>query len=182
MQLSDEHLLQQVAHGDCTALGDLFDRHSSSVLALICRFIHDRTSAEDVLQQTFVDIWQKAGSYNPCRGTPIVWMRLIGRSRALEWLRRRKSVPSESELEWIATAPQSDTMEQTEIASAVTQAISQLPEDQASVIRTAFYDGLTHEQIASRFGVPLGTVKSRLRLGMNKLSTLLRPYQSDLKL
>lgn len=172
-ELSDLELLERVAQRDQAALATLYDRWAAKMLGVIRRFLRDPALAEDVLQQTFLEVWLKASSFAPERGRPELWISLIARSRALDALRKRREAQPVEPLDWIGEQAGADLMEQRETGAALEAALDRLPVDQSRAIRLAFFDGWTHEQIAQHLTLPLGTVKTRIRLGMKRLGQLL---------
>jgi RNA polymerase sigma-70 factor (ECF subfamily) len=168
MAETDQDLIAQVAAGDREAFARLYDRYAPRVLGLILKIVRNRTDADDVLQEAFLQIWAKAASFDPGRSAPDVWIFLIGRSRALDRLRRLSAAPREG-LERSAPDAPDRGLERVEEAHQVQSALGHLPAEQREPIRLAFYHGLTHEQIARQLNVPLGTIKTRIRLGMGRL-------------
>jgi RNA polymerase sigma-70 factor (ECF subfamily) len=169
MAKSEEHLISRIAAGDRDAFAELYDRYSSRLFGLILRLLRNRTESEDVLQEVFLQVWAQATRFESSRSSLDVWLLMIARSRGLDRLRRR-TVPVVSELPEPATTddPGCDA-ENAEQAEQIRTALGQLPADQREPICLAFFEGLTHEQIALRLNVPLGTVKTRIRLGMIRL-------------
>jgi RNA polymerase sigma-70 factor (ECF subfamily) len=174
--LGDIHRMGRVAAGDAGAFRELFDIHAPAVLGMLGRMLRDRGLAEEVLQETFLQAWQQAGRYRPELASPRGWLLLIARSRALDRLRARASQarreegmardePGPRTVEPVGTAD----MEREESRSRVAAALAELPAEQRRAIELAFFEGLSHSRIAATLGAPLGTVKSRILLGMNKL-------------
>lgn len=174
----DFHLMGRIATGDREAFAELFDLHGPVVLGVLTRSLGDRAEAEEVLQETFLQVWTQARRYSPERASPRGWLLMIGRSRALDRVRSRRSSRAREEAveidrrhtggagsEPLGTA----RLEAAERATEVSGALATLPEEQRRCIELAYYEGLTQSQIAERLGAPLGTVKSRLLLGMRKL-------------
>lgn len=170
-RLDDVHLLSQTAAGDREAFALFFDRHAPRALGLLIKLLRSRSDADDVLQDTFCSVWSKAGEYNAQRGSPIAWVLLIARSRAIDHLRRRRRDGSSeaAPVERVAEDCGARRVEEHESHSNARRALTLLPEEQRSLIELAFYGGLTHEQIAATRSIPLGTVKTRIRLGMKRL-------------
>lgn len=169
MTLSDYDLLGRTAARDRAAFSALYDRYAPRAFGLILRIIRNRTDAEDVLQETFLQVWNQAARFDPNRSAPDVWLLLIARSRAVDRLRKRRLTTKE-ELPDPATHTEPDTgLIRQEDAAKLHTALEQLPHEQRELIRRAFYCGLTHEQIAIELNLPLGTVKTRIRLGMMRL-------------
>ncbi|KAA0219914.1 MAG: sigma-70 family RNA polymerase sigma factor [Planctomycetota bacterium] len=172
--ITDETLLKRVAARDSEAFSRLYDRCAGRVYAFILRLIGPSGDAEDVLQETFCQVWAQADRYSPDRSAPLAWMLLIARSRSLDHLRRRRVRASVPEIE---TPPVSDDVaeihELNESRRSAGEALRRLPSEQSRLITLAFYGGLTHEQIARRESLPLGTVKTRIRRGMLSLKETL---------
>jgi RNA polymerase sigma-70 factor (ECF subfamily) len=175
MERSDQQLLQCVASGNEAAFGEFYDRHAPRVLGLLRQWLGGHAEAEDVLQETFWQVWCRAAGYDARRAPPDVWVLLIARSRALDYLRRqRPQVASSAEREPVIVDEPSRALERRESAQQIATALAQLPEEQRRAITLAFFEGLTHEQIARYLTIPLGTAKTRIRLGMGRLRDLLR--------
>jgi RNA polymerase sigma-70 factor (ECF subfamily) len=175
MEPTDQELLSLLKAGDSSALGFFFDRYSSRVLGLLVKFVGRLEDAEDLLQETFCEAWRRAASYDPSRSRFDSWLLLIARSRALDYLRSRRPAA-----DWTAVLePATDhdltgELELVEDSDRLREALVLLPHEQRQAIELAFFAGLTHEQIAGKLGAPLGTIKSRVRLGMNRLRDYLR--------
>ncbi len=172
-------LLQRVAARDEGALASLYDRHSRLAYSVILRILHSTTEAEDVLQDTFVRLWARADSYDPTLGSPSAWLTRIARNRAIDRLRAqrvRKDIsvdPVTGRGDGTAARREAGTHETPELvlqdaaqADALRAAVANLPAPQRELIRAAFFEGCTHAELAARFGVPLGTVKTRIRAGL----------------
>jgi RNA polymerase sigma-70 factor, ECF subfamily len=177
MERSDEELLSMMAAGDSSAFGDIFDRYSTRVFGLLVKFVGRREDAEDLLQATFYEAWRRAPSFDPSRSRCDFWLLLIARSRALDHLRIRRPAVE------LAAVPEPATkqdliarLERVEASDRLHQALERLPEEQRRAIELAFFAGLTHEQIAGKLETPVGTIKTRIRLGMNRLRDCLRDH------
>ena len=174
---TDSQLLAKIADGDRQAFTDFYDRYSARTYGLILKILRNKNDADEVLQETFWQIWKKAGAYDVNRAYPRAWLFLIARSRAIDHLRRQ---PPSSTTEQTATLidheSQSPTerVETVEYSSRIRTALEKLPREQAVSIEMAFYGGLTHVQLAQRLSIPVGTVKTRIRSGMSKLRTALQ--------
>lgn len=174
----DRELLQAIARQDADALVALFDRYNRLAFGLAYRILGDAFVAEEVVQDAFMSIWRNAASYDLSRGTVRTWLLTIVRNRAIDQLRGRFG-RSQSDIDLDTVAPilaapdlWDDVL--TEIQAVdVRAALKGLPEEQRVAIELAYFEGLTHAEIAERLGIPLGTVKSRLRLGLQKLHDLL---------
>lgn len=176
--VDDVELLARVATGDEAAFADLFDRHSGTVLGLAHRMLGPGGEAEEALQEVFLQVWRQAGRYRPVLATPRGWLLMLARSRALDRLKsggaraRRERVVESARPE--ATQPVgSARLEHCERRRRLRSALYRLPAEQRQAVELAFFAGLTHSQIAERLGAPLGTVKSRILLGMRRLRTAL---------
>jgi RNA polymerase sigma-70 factor (ECF subfamily) len=171
---SDQVLLERVAGKDSQALADLYDRYAAVALALAGRILGDRSEAEDVLQIVFTRVWQDASRYDPAKGSPTSWILSWVRNGAIDRLRRREAL-QRATLHSIDHSPAGHEESHgtgnhsAEERERLQKAVTALPADQRQVIELAYFEGLSQTQIAQRLGEPLGTVKTRVRLGMNKL-------------
>jgi RNA polymerase sigma-70 factor (ECF subfamily) len=168
---SDESLIVGAAGGDAGALARLYDRYAPSLLSAGERIVKNRRDAEDLLHDVFVEVWQQAGDYDPRRGSVKSWLFLRMRSRAIDRLRLASSKNVELGDKVLATATR-DVAEDPALApdrAQVRTTLEVLPPDQRAAIELAYFGGLSGAQIAAQLGVPLGTVKTRLALGMSKL-------------
>ena len=164
-------LLRRLTGGDAAALGELYDRYAGLVNGLALRILRNTAEAEDVVQEVFVQIWRQAERFDPDRGSPEAWLCAIARTRALDRLRRRVSRREEPG----EAAPGVTAAPRTEEALAVRKAMEGLSPDQRHALELAYYEGLTHTEIAARLGEPLGTVKTRIRSAMIRLRDVLGP-------
>jgi RNA polymerase sigma-70 factor (ECF subfamily) len=168
---SDTALILGAAGGDAAALAHLYDRYAPRLLSAGERILGSRRDAEDILHDVFVEVWQQAGDFDPVRGSVKSWLFLRMRSRAIDRLRlaSRKNVELGDHV--LATATR-DPVEDPALApdrAQVRITLDVLPPDQRLAIELAYFSGLSGAQIAAQLGVPLGTVKTRLALGMSKL-------------
>jgi RNA polymerase sigma-70 factor (ECF subfamily) len=173
---TDFSLLQRVAARDTAALAELYDRHNRLVFGLILRIVRDRGEAEDILQETFVRVWNRAEIFDARIGGPLPWIVRVARNRALDRLRARKvrAAVDAPALDPAVVEPTPDPTIQSPEAAVLeaerrlrlTDALAGLPPEQRRLIEAAFFEGFTHTQLAERFGLPLGTVKTRIRAGM----------------
>lgn len=164
----------RIAAGDGEAFARIFELHSPVMLGLLFRILGGRAEAEEVLQEVFLQVWTQADRYDATRSTPRGWLLMLARSRALDRLRWREARRRREEgVAGEEREPESpvgtERLEAAERQSQVSSALGQLSPDQRRCIELAFFEGLTHTQIAERLAAPLGTVKSRILLGMNKL-------------
>ena len=172
--------------GDTTAFEELYDRHSGAVYALLLRILGSPEDAQEALQETFVKAWSSAPSFDPARGSEIAWLISIARSRGIDRLRARR-VRGERESEAgreisIRTGDvENTTGDDQAIASqqriAVRNALSELPPSQREALEMAYFMGLSQSEIAQKTGDPLGTVKTRMQLGMKKLRERLHSFR-----
>src|SRR5215831_7193753 len=164
---ADITLIERIVARDERAVGDLYDRHNRLLYGLIVRVLRDRAEAEEVLQEVFVSVWNRAETYNVSLGAPAAWLVRIARNRAIDRLRantvRLRAVEAAPDPE----TPRDDNPELraslTEQQRAVVQALQALPADQRVLIEHAYYLGLTQSELAEKFKLPLGTVKTRVR-------------------
>lgn len=180
--LNDEELMARVAAGDSSALEMLYDRYAPAVLGVVMRILQNRSLAEEVLQETFWRIWDKAQSFHSERGSFTSWLFSIARRQAIDVTRRQKVRPQaardETEENQMNLMPDADNRvdEAAWLAiqrQQVKSALSLLTPEQYEVISLAYYHGLTRKEIAETTGNPLGTVHTRARLGLIKLKSVL---------
>ncbi len=175
-----EELIARMAAGDGDAFARFYDRYSPVVFPLILRIVRDRTDAADVLQDVFWETWRSAATYDATRGTPEAWIVTRARTRAIDRVRavRRRSETFVAPLdEAVAAAPADpggDAAERVADRSVVTGALDRLPGPQREVLELAYYGGLTQSEIAERIKQPLGTVKTRMRMGLERLREMVK--------
>jgi len=179
----DLALIAAIARGDEMAASRLYDRHSAVMYGLALRMVGDATDAEDVVLDAFSQAWREAPRYDNSRGAVVGWLTMITRTRALDLIRargRRAKLTQTVALQHDEPAamgegfPSPDqSLEDVDRAGAVASALQVLPEAQRRAIELAFFEGLTHPEVAERLREPLGTVKTRIRLGMQKLRDML---------
>lgn len=169
----DVHLIHRVAQADHKAFLLLYDRYASRVFVLALRMLGNTMAAEDVAQEAFLKIWSRAATYNEERGSLIAWILTITRRTALDRIRaeaRRSSAADPADPEsLLLELPDPRTSSSESRWRSLRLMLVDLPAEQRQVIDLAFYSGLSHSQIAEHLDLPLGTVKTRLRLGMEKL-------------
>jgi RNA polymerase sigma-70 factor (ECF subfamily) len=173
-EAEDLQLMSRVAARDGVAFTRLFEVHAPLALGLLNRILGKRSEAEEVLQEVFLQIWMQGDRYDADRSSPRGWILMLARSRALDRIRRRESARRREEAAGeeagASVSPLgTERLESVERSREVTSALGLLSPDQRRCIELAFFEGLTHTQIAERLAAPLGTVKSRILLGMNKL-------------
>lgn len=175
MELTDIALLSRMAKGDSASLGLLYDRYGRIAFGLALRMLGDRDLAEDAVQEAFLSVWRHAASFDATRGSARAWLLTMVRNRCIDVLRGpRPELGLEETVEAALNrqAAKDDvwaTVARTLDADDVRQALEQLPEEQRVTVSLAFFGGLTHVQIAAQMRVPLGTVKGRMRLALEKL-------------
>jgi len=170
-----------VAEGDQSALTTLYDATSRLVFGLILRVVSDRSVAEEVLLDVYTQVWRQASTYDTKRGAPLAWLMTIARTRGIDRLRsgkhehqHKESLEAIGEVTASTSSPEADSVT-AERRQLVRRALDTLSAEQREVIELAYYSGLSHSEIALKLGQPLGTVKTRTRLGMMKLRDVLRP-------
>jgi RNA polymerase sigma-70 factor (ECF subfamily) len=183
--LRDEELLALVLRRQEAALGAIYDRYGRLVYTVALRITGGRETAEEVVQDVFQNVWQAAGSFQPRAGPFVAWLLGITRHRAIDATRskRERARTREQTLDLDAPASDDTSIEraaaQTLLREAVRAALDELPPNQRQAVELAYYGNLTRAEIAERLGEPLGTVKTRLRLGLLKLRDLLRPFEEQ---
>jgi RNA polymerase sigma-70 factor (ECF subfamily) len=173
---ADLDAVTRLARGDSEALATLYDRRGRAVYSLACRVLGDALEAEEVVQDVFAKAWRQAARYDPSRGTVVAWLLVMTRSRAIDRLRSRRGLPplaGDSEQTLGVLSDPGAGPERAALSSEqrvrVRQALDRLPLVQRLAIELAFFEGLTHVEIADRLELPLGTIKTRIRLGLMKL-------------
>jgi RNA polymerase sigma-70 factor (ECF subfamily) len=172
-------LIQRTATQDREAFSQLYDRFSALVFTLAMRMLRGRDDAEDLLQEVFVQVWRQAANYSQERGSPEAWIVNIARSRAIDKLRSIRRMEKSFVLSGDpAGAESAESVEshvaQSEAKLTMNSALANLPEAQRRVLELAYFDGLSQTEIAERLKEPLGTVKTRMRSGIQRLRDMLR--------
>lgn len=185
--IDDEELVWLIARSQPEALSELYDRYSRLVFSLALNILGDQANAEDVTQDVFFRVWEKAKTYQREQAKVSTWLTSIARYRAIDILRRQGARPEGHRVGWgdlnsIGAQPlgerkPEEMTEQSILAQKVRMAISDLPAGQQQALVLAFFQGYTHSEIAKETSMPLGTVKTRIRLAMQKLRDLLREEQ-----
>jgi RNA polymerase sigma-70 factor (ECF subfamily) len=183
-RLADARDARRLAEGDEGALRELYGRYGGIVHGLCLRQLGDRGLAEECTQDVFATLWRRAGDYDARRGRLSTWLFAIARNRIIDAARRRALRPAGSSAEGVeeiaSTEPGPElALERLEAAERTARAMAELPEAQLEVIQMAYFQGLSQSEIAERTGMPLGTVKGRLRLAMNRMRELLVPDESQ---
>ncbi len=180
-ELSDEALLNAIAGGAVWAMDSLYQRYSRILYSLAYRMVADHQIAEDLLQESFLSVWKRSTSFSPQSGAARSWLFSIVHHRAIDHLRRvrRRSIVQEAPLEELefdertAVADAWDEVWHSVQSSQVRSALMKIPTEQRMVIELAYFQGWTHTEIAEGTQTPLGTVKARMRLGLNHLKRAL---------
>jgi len=181
-ELQWRHLIEGVARADQDALGQLYDGTCRIVFSLILRIVEDRSTAEEVTLDVYKQVWRQAGNYDSARSSPVGWLLMLARSRALDAMRSRvwkeqeqnQPLDSVTALNDLSAGPE-DTAVLAQRSHLVRTALVSLLPEQREAIELAFFTGLSHTEIAAQTGVPLGTVKTRIRTGMLKMRAFLQP-------
>ena len=171
----DASLLALVGRGDEHAMAALFDRYSRVVYSVALRVLRDPSSAEDVLQEIFMQIWRSPDGFTAARGSLGGWLAVVSRNRSIDALRRRRPTDSTDDVVLASTFNLSEEAERNVMIERARAAMVSLPLEQRKTLEMAFFDGLTHSEIAEMTGDPLGTVKTRIR---SALLSLRKAFQS----
>jgi RNA polymerase sigma-70 factor (ECF subfamily) len=178
---SDETLLRLINRKDIRAYEALYDRHAQVVFNLVMRIVRDRAVAEELLQEIFWQVWQKAEQYEGA-GSVAAWLYRVARNKSLDFLRHQRARPqmAASELEMLerslrlASSSAESEAEQAWRRQQVTQALESIPGEQRLCLELAYFEGMSQREIAEQTRTPLGTIKTRMRIGMEKLERILR--------
>lgn len=163
---ADAPLISAVRAGDERAMAALYDRYSSVVYSVALRVLGESSQAEDVLQDVFLQLWRKPGNFDASRGSLGPWLAVIARNRAIDMLRKRHP---ESDVEDVILSVEPNLAEEAERSRAMEKvrgALATMAPSQRAALEMAFFDGLTHTEIAAKTGEPLGTIKTRIRGGL----------------
>jgi RNA polymerase sigma-70 factor (ECF subfamily) len=174
-EAEDEVLMERIGRRDTEALRELYRRHGGRVYSLARHITTDSPRAEEITQDVFLKVWEKAGSYRSEKALPLTWMLRITRNRAIDLLRQQKSTGGVLEdFESLEPGPE-DVLARDSVVAGVRDELSRLPTSQRNVLTLAYYRGLSHRQIAQALGEPLGTIKSRIRDALQKLRKRMEP-------
>lgn len=180
--LADAELMERVRRGDEAALATLYDRYGGLILTVALRIVGDRELAEEVMQDSFLRVWNASETYRSSRGQVSGWLIGIARNRAIDMLRSRQHktrlrertpLPEPGDEDTFGVADETDAVA---TRQAVTDALAGLSMAQRQVVELAYYGGMSQSEIARQLGEPLGTIKSRTRVAMEHLRSALRPY------
>ncbi len=184
--MSDEALLKDISHQRHDALTELYGRHGQKLRTIIESVVHEKAEADDVLQEILLQIWKEAERYSPKAGKPLGWMVTITRRRAIDRLRRRQAYSHARErygeqlrqkLRTRRRREAYDTFMLKDLRRFLEKRMRTLPRFQREAVELAFFKGLSHSEIAIATHAPLGTVKTRLELGLQKLTHAIRPLR-----
>ena len=187
--LCDEMLMQEITQRRQQALRELYSRYSRSLRALIGSVVHEESEADDVLQESFLQIWREAHHYSPKAGKPLGWVITIARRRAIDRVRRRDSYRRakqrfEDEIkprtQSLRTSPADTEVSQSDLRQFLGKQMQALPKVQREAVELAYFGGLSQREIAATTNTPLGTVKTRLQLGLRKLTQCVRPLRNKI--
>jgi RNA polymerase sigma-70 factor (ECF subfamily) len=170
----DAVLVSAIRSGDQSAMASLYDRYSSIVYSVALRLLGDTGAAEDVLQDVFMQLWRNPGLFDSSRGSLGGWLAVIARNRAIDALRKRRP---ENDIEDVVISVETDLASEADRARAaekVRTLLGSMPAPQRAALEMAYFEGLTHTEIAAKTGEPLGTIKTRIRAG---LTTLRKAFQ-----
>jgi RNA polymerase sigma-70 factor (ECF subfamily) len=179
----DIELLRRIGNGDCTAFASFYDQYSGLLFSIAVKVLNDTKEAEDVLQEVFMQIWNKADAYNPLLGKPASWAVTLTRNKAIDRIRasqRRSKLMEQATVEANVSPDLSPSANEKlhgkENAEMIRSVVAALPPDQRRAIELAFFTGLTQDEIAKNLQEPLGTIKARIRRGMLKLREKLEGF------
>jgi RNA polymerase sigma-70 factor (ECF subfamily) len=181
----DLALIERVGARDERAVGELYDRHSRLLYSLVLRIVRDQGHTEDVLQEVFLAVWTRIHTYNVALGSPVAWLVRIARNRAIDRLRssdarmRAAQAAQAAPVDFIEQTTPEDRASAGEQWRAAARVLETLPQEQRVLVEDAYFLGLTHAELAARHGLPLGTVKTRIRTGMQTLRQSLTSVSSE---
>jgi RNA polymerase sigma-70 factor (ECF subfamily) len=185
---SDEDLMRAVQRKDPDALAALYDRYGGVLKALIMRIIHNETEADDLLQEIYMELWNHAHNYSAGKGKPLGWIVTLARRRSIDRLRKRQSYARAEERLQLETEQQPDAWVHNNVEDAIDisdmratlqRIMSCLPAPQRQAIELAFFKGMSQREIAAHTNIPLGTIKTRLELGLKKIADALRGLKNE---
>ncbi len=186
---SDLELMRGIQAEDPDALSQLYDRYHGILKALILRVVHNEAEADDLLQEIFMEIWKQAKNFSPEKGKPLGWMVTLARRRAIDGLRKKQAYQRAEERLQAEVEQQPDAWVQNTTEEAITfsdtralvrKVLDRIPPAQQEAIEMAFYRGMSQREIAAKTNTPLGTVKTRLELGLKKIYESLKELKDEL--
>ena len=162
----DTALLARIRSGDENAMADLYDRYSGIVYGVALRVLGSTAAAEDVLQEVFLQLWRNPDAFDANRGKLAAWLSVIARNRAIDHLRKRQPAEDVADLPISTGVNLEDEAANRLAVEKVRNVLGRIPQDQRRLLEMAFFEGMTHSEIAGKTGEPLGTVKTRIRAGL----------------
>jgi RNA polymerase sigma-70 factor (ECF subfamily) len=183
---SDESLMQAITDREQRALNELYSRYGGRLKSMIGTVVHEEGEADDVLQDIMLQIWREAGKYSPKAGKPLGWVVTLARRRAIDRVRRRQAYcrakdryanELEKNLNGHSTRIGVDDISRSDLRKFLNEQLQRLPGYQRQAVRLAFFKGMSHREIAAATQTPLGTVKTRLELGLQKLTHAIKPMR-----
>lgn len=170
----DAAAVARVAGGDAVALQELYDRYGRVIYSFAYRLTHDATLSEECVQDVFVALWRRAADFDPTRARLTTWLFVVARNRAIELGRQKSRRPElRDDLEPVGSSPDpADLVAVADESQRLAEAMAELPDDQLAVLRLSYFDGLSHSEISKVIGIPLGTVKGRMRLALDRMRSL----------
>ncbi len=187
---TDEALMTRVAAADSRALEKLFERHAGVVKSVIFKIIHNEAEAEDVLMEVFFEAWNNASKYSAEKGKALGWLVTMARRRGIDRLRKRQSYSRATDRlqvevkhdpeAWISRRDPDGDTERADVRAFIRARMDELPPFQREAIEYAFFKGMSQREIAAHTGIPLGTIKTRIELGLKKLSLSLEALAGEL--
>ncbi len=179
--IEDKECLKRISLREKEAFSIFYDRHAPMVLGFLMKMFQNKIDAEEVLQETFWQIWKKSAAYDVSRGSPSAWLIQIARTRGIDRIRQRnknkaREIHSPESLQRMSDPSPStvESMEKNQDKKLVRVALEELPSEQRQAIQLAYYEGFTHDEVSKKLNLPLGTIKTRIRLGMGKLYEALK--------
>jgi RNA polymerase sigma-70 factor (ECF subfamily) len=181
VEKEDRELVQRMASKDAAALDTFYKRYNRIAFSLVLRIVGNREDAEDVLTDVFWQVWQQSPRYDSSRGKPIAWLLTIARTRAIDSVRstnrqQTRTDELDANTQPAEAPPESDIFVLADTRNAVKEALQELPEQQKILLEMAYFQGMSHTEMATALGQPLGTVKDRIRNGMMHLRKRLKAY------
>jgi RNA polymerase sigma-70 factor, ECF subfamily len=164
--MEEATLIERIRSGDEDAMADMYDRYSGIVYGIALRVLGSTTAAEDVLQEVFLQLWRNPQAFDSNRGRLAPWLAVISRNRAIDHLRKRQPEEDIEDLPISTGVNLEDEAAQRQAVAKIRAVLSQLPQEQRRALEMAFFEGMTHTEIAARTEEPLGTIKTRIRAGL----------------
>jgi RNA polymerase sigma-70 factor (ECF subfamily) len=171
----DASLLAQLHSGNQSAMATLYDRYSRLVYSVALRVLREPAAAEDVIQEVFMQLWRNPDNFRASRGSLGGWLAVVARNRSIDVLRRKRAATPMEEVALVMPGDLADEAERGRLMERARTTIQELPREQRKALEMAFFDGLTHSEIADMTGDPLGTVKTRIRTALLSLRKALQP-------